>query len=73
MSNKAENIKTALQRIEEGLEAIESNEDWLKFLRFQSLFYSYSFQNAMLIFVQNPNASYVMGYKSWNSRRFSLR
>ncbi len=63
MSNNAENIKTALQRIEEGLQAIESDEDWLKFLRFQSLFYNYSFGNAMLIFVQNPNASYVMGYK----------
>lgn len=64
MSN-ADKIKAALDRIEEGLEAINTDEDWLKFLRFQSLFYQYSFGNTMMIFLQNPEATYVMGYKSW--------
>ena len=65
MSN-ADKIKAALDRIEEGLEAINTDEDWLKFLRFQSLFYQYSFGNTMMIFLQNPEATYVMGYKAWN-------
>lgn len=65
MSN-ADKIKAALERIEQGLATINTDEDWLKFLGFQSLFYQYSFGNTMLIFLQNPEASYVMGYKAWN-------
>ena len=65
MSN-ADKIKAALERIEQGLETINTDEDWLKFLRFQSLFYQYSFGNTMMIFLQNPEATYVMGYKAWN-------
>ena len=65
MSN-ADKIKAALERIDQGLATINTDEDWLKFLRFQSLFYQYSFGNTMMIFLQNPEASYVMGYKAWN-------
>ena len=61
-----EKVKAALDRIETGLATINTDEDWLGFLRFQSLFYHYSFGNAMLIFMQNPEATYVMGYKAWN-------
>ena len=65
MSN-ADKIKAALERIEKGLEAINTDEDWISFLRFQSLFYQYSFGNTMMIFLQNSDATYVMGYKAWN-------
>lgn len=65
MSN-ADRIKAALERIEQGLATINTDEDWLSFLRFQSLFYQYSFGNTMMIFLQNPEATYVMGYKAWN-------
>ena len=61
-----EKIKEALDRIETGLATINTDEDWLKFLQFQSLFYHYSFGNTMLIYMQNSQASYVMGYKAWN-------
>lgn len=66
MNKNQEKIKQALDRIESCLAAINTNEDWLKFLSFQSLFYNYSFGNAMLIYSQNPEASYVKGYKAWN-------
>lgn len=65
MSN-ADKIKAALERIDQGLATINTDEDWISFLRFQSLFYQYSFGNTMMIFLQNPEASYVMGYKAWN-------
>ena len=64
--SSTDKIKAALSRIEDGLETINTDEDWLKFLRFQLSFYPYSFGNAILIFLQNPNASYVAGYKAWN-------
>ena len=66
MSKNQEKIKAALNRIEDCLEPINTDEDWLKFLSFQAQFYNYSFGNAMLIFSQNPNATYVKGYKAWN-------
>ncbi|WP_022776280.1 ArdC-like ssDNA-binding domain-containing protein [Butyrivibrio sp. AE2015] len=65
MSN-ADKIKAALNRIKEGLATINTDEDWISFLRFQSLFYQYSFGNTIMIFLQNPEATYVMGYKAWN-------
>lgn len=66
MSKNQEKIKAALERIEDSLQAINTDEDWLRFLCFQAQFYNYSFGNAMLIFSQNPNATYVKGYKAWN-------
>ena len=66
MSKNQEKIKAALARIEDSLQAINTDEDWLRFLCFQAQFYNYSFGNAMLIFSQNPNATYVKGYKAWN-------
>lgn len=62
----SDKIKAALKRIEEGLETINTNEDWLKYLVFQSRFYQYSPGNTILIYMQNPQATYVMGYRAWN-------
>lgn len=66
MSKNQEKIKAALERIDNSLAAINTDEDWIHFLCFQAQFYNYSFGNAMLIFSQNPNATYVKGYKAWN-------
>lgn len=66
MNKNQAKIRTALERIDQSLAAINTDEDWLNFLCFQSRFYNYSFSNAMLIFSQNPQASYVKGYKAWN-------
>ena len=66
MSKNQDKIKAALTRIEDGLATINTNEDWLSYLKFQSLFYQYSFGNAILIYTQNPEATYVRGYKAWN-------
>lgn len=66
MNKNQEKIKAALERIEDCLATINTNEDWLQYLCFQSKFYNYSFGNTILIYSQNPEASYVKGYKSWN-------
>lgn len=67
MSKNQEKIKAALQQIDESLETISTDEDWLRYLYFQSRFYNYSFGNTMLIYLQNRNATYVKGYKAWNT------
>lgn len=66
MNKNQEKIQAALDRIENGLAAINTDKDWIDYLCFQSKFYHYSFRNAMLIYLQNPEASYVKGYKAWN-------
>lgn len=63
---KQEKIKAAFEQIEKGIAAINTDKDWLQFLGFQSRFYSYSIGNTMLIYRQNPDASFVKGYRAWN-------
>ncbi len=59
------NIKQAFKTIEDGIKNINSNTEWHKFLTFQSKFYNYSFQNAMLIYHQRPSATFIAGYNAW--------
>ena len=66
MNKNQEKIKTALNLIDSAVESIQSDKDWLSYLCFQSRFYNYSASNAILLYLQNPEASYVKGYKAWN-------
>ena len=61
-----DDLQTAYDRLEQAVACIDTNEEWLKYLKFQSRFYSYSFYNSILIWLQNPAATYVAGFSSWN-------
>ncbi|MFB8426482.1 ArdC-like ssDNA-binding domain-containing protein [Priestia megaterium] len=55
------------KKLEQGIKDVMTGsgsqyKEWLKFI---SSFHTYSFNNAMLIFLQNPNATLVKGYKDW--------
>lgn len=67
MSNKEDVLKcvdSALDNLEQALS--QGHSEGLKnYLKFLSGFHSYSFRNMMLIFMQNPDASLVAGYKAW--------
>lgn len=65
-SSNQEKIQAALDRIDNAVENINTDADWLAFLSFSSKFYDYSARNTLLIYAQNPQASYVKGYKAWN-------
>ncbi len=58
-------VQNALQQIESGLDSISTNEEWLRFLTFQSHFFNYSLNNTFLIYFQRPDARYVCGYNKW--------
>ena len=47
------------------LATLTSHEAWLNVLRLANKFPTYSFTNQILILIQNPHASYVTGYRSW--------
>ena len=66
MGKNQEKIEAALARIDEGMEHISTDKDWMEFLAFQSRFYRYSFRNTMLIYQQKPGATFVKGFKAWN-------
>jgi antirestriction protein ArdC len=58
-------VHEAYEQLHNALMNINTNEQWLQYLSFQSRFYNYSFNNSMLIYIQNPDASFVAGYKNW--------
>lgn len=43
-----------------------ASENFLRYLDVMSKFHNYSFNNQMLILLQNPEATKVMGYRQWN-------
>lgn len=58
--------KEILEKLENGIKEAMNSERYKAFLKLQSNFHAYSFNNAMLIYLQKPNATMVLGYKSWN-------
>lgn len=66
-------VEEAYQSLQDVLANLGSIESWLAYLNFQSKFYNYSFYNTLMILSQNPLASYVAGYKTWQSMNRFVR
>lgn len=66
-------VEEAYQSLQDVLANLGSSESWLAYLNFQSKFYNYSFYNTLMILSQNPLASYVAGYKTWQSMNRFVR
>ena len=58
-------INTAIKKVSEGVASLETSDSWLTYLTFCSRFYNYSYNNIILILMQQPNASYVASYSTW--------
>lgn len=65
MGNKNNNTQEIFNRIVDNLQIIIDNGDYEKFLKFQSNFKEYSFNNCVLIFSQFPEATRVAGKAKW--------
>lgn len=59
--------------IAQQVEQLRSSESWEQYLRFAQAFHNYSFNNLMLILSQNPLATQVAGYRTWQSRGRQVR
>lgn len=55
----------ALEHLNTGVRELLYSEVWKDALKFKSRFYHYSFNNALLIYLQRPDATLVAGYKRW--------
>lgn len=58
-------LQPTLDLLEEGVKGITDSRSFKEFLRFQSRFHEYSFNNTMLILLQRPSATRVAGFKRW--------
>ena len=58
-------MKEAYEKLQESFMQFEGEESWKEYLRFSARFHEYSLNNTALIYVQNPDARYVKGYRAW--------
>ena len=71
--DRKERTEELLAKLKEGVEALQSSEDWMELLRFQSRMHSYSFNNVILIRLQCPEATHVAGFRKWKTMGRSVR
>lgn len=57
-----------LEKLDIGLTELFDSEVYKKYLDTLSKFHSYSFNNTLLIAMQNPDATLVAGYEDWNRK-----
>lgn len=62
-------MKEMIQTLAESYQ--ENPENIAELLQFGSKFYRYSVRNTMLIYRQNPHATYVQSYKAWKEMGYS--
>lgn len=63
--DKTDSIEEVLKKLEEGVRAVYDSETYKAYLDFLSKFHNYSYSNALLIFLQKPDATLCAGYKTW--------
>lgn len=58
-------VKEILEQLEGGVKSVFDSEKYKKYLKTMSSFHNYSFNNSLLISMQNPEATYVAGFTTW--------
>ena len=67
LTNK-ERLREITARIEQGVKEVFTSGKYTDYLRTMSRFTRYSVNNRLLIYMQNPKASYVAGYQAWQNK-----
>lgn len=65
MAQQPNKTAEAFQQLENGLAELLASGDWQRYLKVQSQFHNYSFNNVILILLQYPDATRVAGYNRW--------
>ncbi len=63
--NHEERVKEIIQQLEDGIKDMFTSKKYMGYLNTMSKFHGYSLNNTILIAAQNPHASLVAGFKSW--------
>ena len=65
--DREEKQKELMEKLEEGIKAVFTSERYTEYLKLMGKFHSYSFNNTILIQMQKPDATYLAGYKTWET------
>ena len=63
----AEKLKEITDRLEQGIAELFDSERYKEYLKVMSKFHNYSFRNTVLIAMQKPDASLVVGFSAWKN------
>jgi DNA primase len=63
----ADKLTALHERLTEQVAALRTGQDWRAWLDVAGRFHTYSFNNTLLIYAQNPEATTVAGYGAWNA------
>lgn len=63
----SDKIKELTEKLEAGIKEVFTSDRYREYLSTMNKFHNYSFNNSMLIHMQKPEASYVAGYKTWET------
>lgn len=66
-TDRTQKLKELTDRLEQGIQSVFESERYREYLSVMGRFHSYSMNNTILIMLQKPEASYVAGYKTWES------
>ena len=66
-AQRDERMSSLMQQLEAGVEAIQTSEDFQRYLCTAARFHAYSPNNVVLILAQKPDATRIAGYKTWQS------
>lgn len=58
-------VNKLIEKLEKGIIDTLNSSNYKDFLKLQSQFHQYSLNNQLLIYLQNPAATNVAGYKTW--------
>lgn len=73
MNDKKSKTKEMYNKIVDGVSNIINAGEYERFLKFSKYFHNYSFNNMLLIFSQMEDATYVAGFKKWQSMGRKLK
>lgn len=65
-------VSEAIKNIQEGVRQVFTSDKYMDFLKFMAQFHHYSHRNAILIYSQRPDATYVAGFKAWKNMGYSV-
>jgi len=64
---KTDRIKELTDKLEAGIKEVFTSGRYREYLSAMNKFHSYSYNNTLLILMQKPEASYVAGFKTWET------
>lgn len=70
---RRETVEQLHQQLADRIGSLDGREAWEQWLTLARSLHSYSFNNSLLILIQNPNASMVAGYRTWQANGHQVR